>query len=151
VGDCRAKVGRCRESSRCHGTDICSVRSLCSIDRCSTWDESRMLAWHYENSPPIYCPGRSPSFRFCGREKEKSVAVLSWNRKNRGPYYELVEANSSALADARAARSLISTRSPLGDRLRQATVPPQASTQLLTIARPRPTPPVSRWRAESGR
>jgi len=47
--------------------------------------------------------------------------------------------------------SLISTSRPLGDRLRQWMVPPQASMQVCTIAKPRPTPPVSRWRANSGR
>lgn len=45
----------------------------------------------------------------------------------------------------------IVTSSPEGTRLRQATVPRQASTQLFTMARPRPEPPESRLREDSGR
>ena len=47
--------------------------------------------------------------------------------------------------------SVKTSSSPEGSRLRAATRPPHASTQLLTMASPRPTPPVSRVRAVSGR
>jgi len=50
-----------------------------------------------------------------------------------------------------AAASLTSTSRPWGTRLRQLTWPPHESTQLLTMASPRPVPPVSRCLANSGR
>jgi hypothetical protein len=39
---------------------------------------------------------------------------------------------------------MVSRPKPSGDQLRHVTVPQQAFTQLLTIAKPRRTPPVSR-------
>jgi len=50
-----------------------------------------------------------------------------------------------------AATRWISAQKPCGVRFEKCTSPPQASTLLRTIARPRPTPPVSRVRAISGR
>jgi hypothetical protein len=47
--------------------------------------------------------------------------------------------------------SLISTSRPVGTRLRQWTSPWQDSMQVLTMAKPSPTPPVSRSRATAGR
>jgi len=49
------------------------------------------------------------------------------------------------------AASRTSTSSPWGARFRHDTVPPHASTQLLTMASPSPAPPVSRCLANSGR
>lgn len=50
-----------------------------------------------------------------------------------------------------AAGSASVTSKPPPSALRAATVPPQASTQVLTMARPSPTPPVARSREGSGR
>lgn len=64
---------------------------------------------------------------------------------------EFLEAMRRVRAQTWPAGKVSVTSKPPGSALRAATVPPQASTQVLTMARPSPTPPVSRSRDGSGR
>jgi len=65
---------------------------------------------------------------------------------------EILSASHSSLpSPAHTAGSVMMTSSPCGSAHLALTVPPQASTQVLTMASPSPVPPVSRARAVSTR
>ena len=81
-----------------------------------------------------------------GRFSNCPPRLLRAKRNHSGP-----DAAARAASSEYPAASRISTSRPEGARLRQCTVPLHASTQFLTIASPRPTPPDERLREVSTR